>query len=404
MSKRRTAWWVYPAAAVFVLTFFFNARQEIWGPANAGWTPVWPTVKVATVAPAGPMDKAGVRAGDVLEAAGGQALTAVPDWFVARAHFERERPIDVEARRNERSLHVYLVITDPAFRAWNRAQFDGVLALLLLRLLLLSLGILLALSRSGRQHSARIAALMLAVGAVAEGYPSAGWAAALGHLPAIIAIPVCLASVSCLLAPIIWLAFCASFTRFRLSQGWNRIVLLVPTVLFGLPMVASSIAMIYAPPLMARPWQTVLSVAPVRLILDTAGVTPLLFLNLSPLYRTIGHTWLLQLWLAVSVLYFAAGCLILLASYRRAGSMEERRRVGALFAVAVLFGLIILQNIFVRNWTGWFNNTPPKFFAPITFVAEAVFLVLVPLTLVYCVTKECAADQQAPQNAIRPPA
>jgi len=58
--------------------------------------------------------------------------------------------------------------------------------------------------------------------------------------------------------------------------------------------------------------------------------------------------------------------------------------MGALCAVGVLFGFIILQNIFVRNWTGWLGDAPPKFFPPITFVAEAVLLLFVPLTLVYC--------------------
>jgi membrane-associated protease RseP (regulator of RpoE activity) len=194
MSRRRTAWWVYLVAVLFALTFFFNARQEVWGPANAGWTPAWPTVKVAAVTPGGPMDKAGLRVGDVFEAADERPLTAMPDWFVARAHFERERPICLKIRRNEQPLNLHLVLIDPAFHAWNRAQFDGVLALLLVRLILLSSAVFLAFSRSGRQPSARIAALMLAVGAVAEGYPSAGWAAALGHLPALLAIPVCLAS------------------------------------------------------------------------------------------------------------------------------------------------------------------------------------------------------------------
>ena len=80
-------------------------------------------MKVAAVTPGGPMDKAGVRAGDVLEAAGEQPLTAMPDWFVARTHFERERAIDLKIGRDEQPLHVHLVITDPAFRAWSRAQF-----------------------------------------------------------------------------------------------------------------------------------------------------------------------------------------------------------------------------------------------------------------------------------------
>lgn len=205
MSRRRTAWWAFLVAVVFALTFFFNARQEVWGPANAGWTPAWPTMKVAAVTPGGPVDKAGLRVGDVLEGVDEQPLTAMPDWFVARAHFEREHPIDLKIRRDEQPMNLHLVITEPAFRAWDRAQFGGVLALLLVRLILLSLAIFLGFSHSGRHPTARIAALMLAVGAVAEGYPSAGWAAPLGHVPPFVAIPVCLASVSCLLAPIVWL-------------------------------------------------------------------------------------------------------------------------------------------------------------------------------------------------------
>jgi hypothetical protein len=230
---------------------------------------------------------------------------------------------------------------------------------------------------------------MLAVGTVAEGYPSSGWAAALQHLPAVLAIPICLASVSSVLAPIVSIAFCASFSRVRLSQGWQRLVVLVPTILFGLPLVASSIAMIYAPSLLARPWPTLLSLAPVRLIQDTAGVTPLLFLSVWPFYRPTMHAWLLQVWLATAVLYLAAGWIILLVSYYRAESLRERRRVGALCTVSILFGLIILHNFFVRNWTGWFGGAPPALFSPSSFVAEVILLVPAPLTLTYCVLSQC---------------
>ena len=75
--------------------------------------------------------------------------------------------------------------------------------------------------------------------------------------------------------------------------------------------------------------------------------------------------------------------------------------MAALFAAAMLFGFIILQNIFVRNWTTWFGNNPPKFFAPITFVAEAVLLLFAPVTLVYCVMAQSVAPEQAPRSAIR---
>ena len=323
MTRWRTMWWVYVGTIAFVLTLLFNARQEAYGPANAGWTPSWPSMKVADVTPGGPMGKAGVRAGDVLEGAGGQPLAGMPDWFVARAHFERGRPIDLQIQRDGQHLRLHLIITDSSFRTWNRTQRDSVLALYLARMILLLLAMLVAFGCPQQQRSARLAALMFAVGAVAEGYPSSGWAAALHHLPAVLAIPICLASVSCLLAPIISIAFCGSFGRFRFSQSCEWLVVVIPTVLFGVPLVASSIAMIYAPSLLARPWPTVLTLAPVRLIQDIAGVTPLLFLSVWPFYRPAMHGWLLQLWLAMTVLYFVAGWIILLANYYRAESLQS---------------------------------------------------------------------------------
>ena len=87
MLRSRAPWWMYVVAAVYVLTFFLNARQEFWGPANAGWAPSWPTFKVAGVLPGRPMDKACLRAGDVLEAVNGHPLNGVADWFLAGAEY-----------------------------------------------------------------------------------------------------------------------------------------------------------------------------------------------------------------------------------------------------------------------------------------------------------------------------
>jgi hypothetical protein len=125
---------------------------------------------------------------------------------VARAHFERNRPINLQIRRGEQQLALQLVIIAPAWRSWNRAHYLGVVAFYFVRFLLLLLAVFVGYSRPD-QPSARLAALMFAVGAVAEGYPSSGWAATLRHLPAVLAIPICLATVSCLWSSIIWLPF-----------------------------------------------------------------------------------------------------------------------------------------------------------------------------------------------------
>ena len=126
----------------------------------------------------------------------------------------------------------------------------------------------------------------------------------------------------------------------------------------------------------------------VRLIQDTAGVAPLLFLNVSPRYQPITQIRRLELWLTVAILYFAAGFLMLTANYRRLDDLRERRRVGALCSALVIFGIIIAHNVFRRNWTSWFGSAPSTLFSVTMSVGEDVLFLLVPLTLAYCVLTE----------------
>ncbi len=386
MLTWRASWWMYVVAAVYALTFLFNTRQEFWGPASEGWV-LSGGFKASSVLPGGPMDKAGLRSGDVLEVVGGQPLNGAADWFLARAHFERDHPVEIQVRRSEQHLALKLVIAAPVWRTWNRTDYLPAVALYVARFVLLLLAILVGFSRP-QQLSARLAALMFAIGAVAEGYPSSGWAAALRHLPALLAVPIGLATASCLLAPVVWLAFFASFPLPRLSQRSRWVLVIVPLVLFGVPIVASVIAMIYAPSVLARPWAAVLSAAPVRLIQDVAGVTPLLFLNELPLYQPIMQIRLLEAWLVVTIIYFAAGCLMLVAGYRRLDDPQARRRMGALYLSLVVFPVVVAHNFFVRNWTSWFGSTPPALFSGAGFVGETLLFLFIPLTLAYCVLTE----------------
>jgi hypothetical protein len=394
MLKWRVPWWMYLMAAVFLLTFFFNARLEWMGPANAGWIPSWPSLKVAGVVPGSPMEKAGLRPGDVLEFADGQPLTGMPDWFIARAHFERDRPIAIQIRRGEQHLQLQVLITTPGFRTWNRAHARGSLSFYVARFLLLVLAIFIAFSRPWLLK-ALFAALMLAVGAVAEGYPSSGWAAALGHLPVFFALAISVASASCLLSPMIWLLFCATFSSSRFWQQWRLPLALVPIVFFGIVIVTSAFAMIYTPSALARPWPLLFSAAPVRFIQDTAGVAPLLYLNRLPFYRPATQTIVLEFWLAMTLLYFMLGFGILAANYSSAKNLQERRHMLALCLASVLFGIILLHNFLTRNWGQWFGMPPPAFFSGSSFVAETILFPLVPLAVSWCVLAR-------PGNATKP--
>jgi hypothetical protein len=155
---------------------------------------------------------------------------------------------------------------------------------------------------------------------------------------------------------------------------------------------ASTIAMIYAPSVLARPWPAVLSAAPVRLIRDIAGVTPLLFLNELPLYQPIMQIRLLEAWLVFTILYFAAGYLMLVANYRHLDDPLARRRVGALLLALMVFPVVIAHNLFVRNWASWFGSTPPVSFSGAGFVGETLVFLFIPLTLAYCVLTEGPAQ------------
>jgi Ca2+/Na+ antiporter len=387
MLTWRAPWWMYMVAVVYVLTFLFNTRQEFWGPADAGWVPEPRFFKVARVLPGRPMDKAGVHAGDFLVATDGYPLNGAANWFLARAHFERDRPIELQVRRGEQQLALKVVITAPAWQIWNRADRLPAIALSGARFVLLLLAILVGFSRP-QQLSARLAALMFAMGAVAEGYPSAGWAAALSHLPAVLAIPLGLATASCLLSSVVWLMFFASFLRPWLSQRLRWVLVVVPLVVFGIPIVASVIAMIYAPSALARPWPELLSAAPVRWIQDVAGVTPLLFLNEFPMYQPIAQTGVLEVWLGITILYFAAGFLILVANYRHLDDRRHQRRASVLLLALAVFAIVVLHNFFVRNWTSWFGSKAPALFSGAGFLGETLLLFFIALYMAHCVLTE----------------
>ena len=90
----------------------------------------------------------------------------------------------------------------------------------------------------------------------------------------------------------------------------------------------------------------------------------------------------------VTVLYFVAGLLMLVANYRHLDDLQERRRVGALCFALLIFGVIVVHNLFTRNWTSWAGGVPPRLFLEVTSIGEAVLFPLVPLTVAYCVLTE----------------
>jgi hypothetical protein len=93
---------------------------------------------------------------------------------------------------------------------------------------------------------------------------------------------------------------------------------LVPGVIFGVPIICSAFALIYFPEVLARPWPLVLSTTPVRL--NIARVAPLHFFNALPAYRPGVEVVLLNVWFGVTILYLTTGALILALTWLRSGN------------------------------------------------------------------------------------
>jgi len=186
-----------------------------------------------------------------------------------------------------------------------------------------------------------------------------------------------------LLAPVLWLTFFATYPHRWVGRRLLRLILL-PVLIFAVPIMVSTLAMVYAPGLLARDWPAVLSAAPVRLIEDAFGVTPLLFLSVWPLQSAVLQIAFLELWLLVSIACFGAGALLLWTATLRLRNPLERRRSGFLSAAVALFAVVVIHNILARNWTGWFGTLPPRLFSEATLEAEDVMFLLLPITMAIC--------------------
>jgi PDZ domain len=337
---------------------------------------------VVRIASGSPLDKAGVRIGDVIEAVDGRPTAGMSDWFVVRANFERDRRTQIQVRRGGQHLRLWFTITTPNRSTWNPAIVASQVA----RVIVLLLALVVAFSRPG-QPSARLAALIFAMIAVAEGYPSAGWAAGLRQLPGVLSIPIALATASWLLMAIVWLSLCAVFPRPLFTRRWQWAVGLAPLAIFAPLLVTSAFALVYAPAALAMPSPFAVSIATKR-IGEIMGIVPQLFVNLWPGYQPLREAWLLGLWFVISMAFLLTGFLMMVVNSRRLSDATERRQMQVVIVALDMVWVIGIHNVLVRNWMTFFERTPPPLFSGAGEVAEAIVFPFVALVLAYAVLRQ----------------
>jgi hypothetical protein len=334
------------------------------------------------------MERAGLQAGDVVESVDGRPITGAPDWFIARAHVEIARPIELQILRGpQQHVSLHAVVTEPAWRTWSAQQLVGESAFYAVRFGLLCLAIVVSFCRrSGRLEARLLVAGMFAIGAVAEGYPSSGWAAGLHRLPIVLALPIALATASCLLAPVVWFDLFATYPIPWFSKRVRTWLTVAPVLVFGMAVVTSAYAFIYSPSALSQPWDRLDQSALVSAIQNIAGVSPLLFINARPASMPFAEQSLLTLWVAMAATYLIGGLILLAADCFVAREPEVRRRVRVVLAAMLAFALLAVHNVLSRN----FPASMPALFSPTASLIADLFFIPVPLILARRVLKDTA--------------
>jgi hypothetical protein len=326
------------------------------------------------------MQQGGVQAGDVIEAVGGRVVLGQTDWFLARAHFERDEPIELHVRRGHEHLRLWFRIATPNWRTLS----GGDIAFQATRPVVLLLAIVLAFARP-RQLHAQLVALMFAMIAVAEAFPPAGWAASLHRMPAMLSMPIALASVSWLLITVPWISLSVRFPQRLGVPSWFGWLALAPLIIFVPLMITSAVAVVYSPSTLAMP-MPFLDSAAIRLVQSIWGVTPSLFINPWPAYSPARQSFLVVLWVSISMLAFLGGFGILVVNHRRTRATTGKRGTLMVSALATVI-LVAVHNVVLRNWANLFGTAPPAAFSVMGFVLEAAAFCLLAFTVTRAVLK-----------------
>ncbi len=304
----RAPWWMYVAGAVYVLTFCFNVWHGVFAPTGAGLrVPLSGlSARIRSVAQGWPAERAGLRAGDIIEAANGSPVATWLDWHAVNMNFELDRPVELQVRRGNEHLRFQFVITTPFWRVAGRDDWIIFGAGRLSQLIMLLLAIFVAFSRPN-QLSARLAALLFAALAVFNPYRAYGWSAMVRRLPIVMSVPISVAGSSWAMGATAWLSFAAVFPQRSLRRRWQWALVLAPSGIVVPPLVAWWLVTVYAP-----------SVA-------------------------FGTTWQLLLLACgfVGLTQDVGGFALLFRNYRRARDVNDRRRLRlVLVAMCLAFSVV----------------------------------------------------------------
>src|SRR5688572_31281656 len=112
MRKLRPPWWMIVIAASFILYFGSMFYADFWGLRSLGIRINYSDggMRVGSVDPGTPAERAGVRAGDWIVAAEGQQIRDYAGWMAIGANASVGQPFRLEIERQGERLQVSPIV------------------------------------------------------------------------------------------------------------------------------------------------------------------------------------------------------------------------------------------------------------------------------------------------------
>ena len=303
--------------------------------------------------PATPAERAGLRPGDWIVAAGGQKVRQLADWWAIRANLEFGVPRVIAVDRGGNRIEVSLRLERSGWNLRDGTARVKVLVNLAGQLVMLCLAVVIAFY--ARRPAALAAAALLAMAAVIQGPPLYGNAVALRALPAPVAAIVWVTLLSAFVFGPMYFTFCSLFPRPLLRFPWQWALAWLP----GLAVVA-----------ILLPYSYSVFFDPLR----AAGSFP---------------RWGFRTFVLVGAAYLLAGTAALAVNYRKVADMNERRRVRVVvvgWAAATLFEvprvLFVTRGALPYEWPEAVVASLPFFVA-----SSAVVFGLLPISFTYAILR-----------------
>lgn len=311
IPRQRKPWWAWLLAASFLIWFafgFYTSLMGVGGPGAAAADAPSGGTLIEEVVPGKPMEKAGVRAGDIVVAVDGQAIRSGHDWGEMAWQFEPGKPFVLTVERDSQQMQLTLLF--PHRRVWemrDRKQWLDYFLSSALALLYMAMGLVALFARPRDPGAVAGAVLLLMFAGLLGPGSGVGTAAMFRQWPFLLQVPAFV--ISTLLGGYLVLVFAALYPRQVFRRRWILPVLLLPALLI----ILYNVIRLYH-----------------RFYMPAQALSP-------------GPPWAFQLALAVEVANILAGLIVLALGFKRLKEAQERRSLRrVLFATLISFGAMVV--------------------------------------------------------------